>query len=384
METATRGQQDVKISPCTVRGQPRFKIELGTGSNRKRQFCKTQAEAELALDAARKDQAQLGRAWALLSAREKVEVMRILEEIHDAGRTLAGVWEQAQAVPNAPKTVKTLGEAVQETIQAKRALGRREDYLDGLELYLKAFVRGREATPVQSIGMEHIEAWFTARNEAPETRRSNQGRLSAMFDYCWRKYYIPENPCKRIEAPSIDKEAPVCLSVKQVDSSLCWVHANEPRFLGWLVLTLIVGLRPKAEADKIPWNKINLSRGRIRIDAKGTKTRQFRIIDLSLAPNAVAWLKRAKKIGSPLPLPRVTRRRYLRKLRDHLGFKRWPQSILRKTAASFLMAKHQDAGKIADFLGNSAGVLLKTYRVLKEREDAEKFYRLMPKKTNHP
>jgi hypothetical protein len=64
--------------------------------------------------------------------------------------------------------------------------------------------------------------------------------------------------------------------------------------------------------------------------------------------------------------------------------KRWPQDVLRHTAASNLLAHHQDVGKVAAFLGNSAGILLTHYKALVEKEDAEKFMKLMPRKRHQP
>jgi len=89
------------------------------------------------------------------------------------------------------------------------------------------------------------------------------------------------------------------------------------------------------------------------------------------------------EIKSPLKLSHVTRRRYLRALREFLGFKRWPQDILRHTAASNLLAFHQDAGKVASFLGHSAGTLLRNYKALIFKEDAEKWMNLSPRKRHH-
>jgi hypothetical protein len=52
----------------------------------------------------------------------------------------------------------------------------------------------------------------------------------------------------------------------------------------------------------------------------------------------------------------------------------WHQDILRKTAASFLMAKYQDAQKVSEWLGNSPNILKKHYRNLKTPEEAALFW----------
>jgi hypothetical protein len=137
-------------------------------------------------------------------------------------------------------------------------------------------------------------------------------------------------------------------------------------------------LRPEAEADLLCWSAIDLKNKRIIVEISKVRGYRPRIMDLNLCPEAVEWLRVAKEIGAPLQIRYKTRRFYLVKLRKYLGFKSWLQDILRHTAASNLLAFHQDAAKVSRYLGNSAGTLLKDYAAL-YREDAKKFMRLLPK-----
>ncbi|MCP5523587.1 MAG: hypothetical protein H7A46_18775 [Verrucomicrobiales bacterium] len=61
-------------------------------------------------------------------------------------------------------------------------------------------------------------------------------------------------------------------------------------------------------------------------------------------------------------------------MRDRLGFKAWPQDVLRHTAASQLLALRKDAAAVALELGNSPQVLLTHYRELVTREQAAEFW----------
>lgn len=367
----------MKVVHCTVRGQSRWRFETFTNGKRHRHFFKSEGEARDAMAAIQKDERDIGKGWDFLLARDKSEAMRILDEMKNAGTSLPEVWAHWKATQNLKRSTPcTLKRAVDETLEAKRKANRRETYLKGLELYLDQFSEGRVNDDIGSFTSSKIEAWFSVRNEAPATRRSNLGRLSAMFDLCWRRGYIPENPCWRIEAVSVENGIPKTLTLKQSKDALKWSRKSAKRFLGWLALTLLVGLRPEAEADKISWKEIDLKKKCIRIESAGTKVRSHRIIDLMMCPPALKWLAEAKLIKSPLPLAEVTRRRYLRKLRKKLGFEKWPQDILRHTAASNLLAFHQDAGKVANFLGNSAGTLLRNYKALVYRKDAQKWMRM--------
>ncbi len=154
---------------------------------------------------------------------------------------------------------------------------------------------------------------------------------------------------------------------------LAW--RQEMAFLGWLVLALLAGLRLE-EADRIQWSHINLDTGTVTVDAAASKVRQRRIVHLM--PSAREWMQLALKAKSRLSLSQPTRRRFLRRLRDYLGFKSWPKDVLRHSAASYWLAECQDAAKVALELGNSVGVLLRHYRELVTKEDAERFWEIRP------
>lgn len=91
---------------------------------------------------------------------------------------------------------------------------------------------------------------------------------------------------------------------------------------------------------------------------------------------AASCLTLARNLGSELPLPHVTRRRYLREVRAKLGFEKRPADILRPTCASYLLAHWQGAGRVVAELGPSAGIVLRHYRELVNKEEAARSWRL--------
>jgi len=290
-----------------------------------------------------------------------------------------GTNSTPQHVAHSPGSPR-LKDAITAMLLSKEQSGRRPVYITSLRQYLTQFARGREDTPIAQITLADLERWFSERTEAPSARNSNLGRLSALFDHAWRHGHIPSNPCNRMENIRLETHAPSILTVEQCRKALAWTARNEDRFLAWLVLTLFVGLRPEAEADGMTWEKIDFTYKRIYVDGSNTKVKTHRLIDLKLIPPALEWLTLAKKLNSDLPLVFTARRRYIRRLALYLELPGWTQDILRHTAASYLFAYHQDAGKVATILGNSAGVLLRRYRALVPREVAEKFTAIKPVK----
>lgn len=370
----------MKLVACTIRGKLKWRLDARVNGKGPRPTFDTHAAAVKALADARKQRSAFGKAFDVLPALEKSRVMAMLQEIKLAGLTLDNVLSTVKASPAAPSPGCTLKDALAGCLTEAGANNCRPRHIGNLKWYLSHFIKGRESMDARSIGMPELEQWFADRNEAPRSKNGHISLLSIMFDYCWRKRFIPENPVKRLKRPKIDRGTPPALTRLQQIKSLLWARRRKPNLLAWLVLTQLVGMRPEAEADVIDWGMIDLKRGRIKIDRSKIRHVPHRIIDLTLCPPALAWLRVAKKIKSPLPLTHVTRRRYVRLLRDYLKIKRWPQDILRHTAASNLIAFHQDAGKVAEFMGTSAGVLLRDYKALVYKEDAENAMKLLPKK----
>ncbi len=365
----------MSIRIVTLRGKTKHMVETYSGGKRRRQFFDRMADAEDAAASAERQRRDLGRAWDTMSPRDKAVVMPILDEIAAEGLTLTEVWRLAQEVrKQVAGGSMTLSKAVEALVAAKRQAKRSKRHVGNLEWYLGAFIKGREDKAVTSIGPDDIKAWFAERKESPTSERGHVALLSTLFGFCWRMKWISENPVTRVERVSVARAVPHVFTWRQSARAVLWVRRHKPEFLAWFALCAFCGLRPESEADRVTWDDIDLERGRIIL--RQTKTGRPRVLDLEFCPPALPWLRLANDLGSPLPLTPITRRRYLRKLRTEMRLERWPQDVLRHTAASNLLAHHQDAGKVAAFLGNSAGILLRHYKALVFREDAKKWMEL--------
>ena len=56
----------------------------------------------------------------------------------------------------------------------------------------------------------------------------------------------------------------------------------------------------------------------------------------------------------------------------------WDHDLLRHTAASMLLARDRDAGKVAEQLGHSPAILLRHYRELVSDEAAARYWKVSP------
>gem|GEM_PF-3505302 len=273
-----------------------------------------------------------------------------------------------------------LREAIGKVLAAKRAANLSARYVTSLRQYLAQFSQGREDKQIHEITVEEIESWFSSRNESPFTRRANEGRLSALFEWAVRRGYADRNPCRQLEPMRLIRGTPQILTVEQSEKLLRETFARKPQYAACLVLCLFAGLRPdetvRVNGRGLTWGNIDLERGIVTIDAHTTKTRLRRIVHLE--PSAVEWLKAAQEAGSRLPLAAITRRRAVRYWRGVLNLESWPQDVLRHTAASFLLAKHGDIGRVATELGNSPRILKQHYLELVTPAQAEAFWAIKP------
>lgn len=179
----------MKIRKIDYEGRHRWEVDAGRiAGKRRRFFFNTERAARTKVRQLEAEREQIGRSWAHLSAAERVRVLETLKEIEAAGFTLQQVWTAfSEGKMTAPPPETPLRNAIDELIVAKRAANRRERYLQELERYLNAFAKGREQMPVSSFNLGSLLDWFSSRNEAPATKASNMGKLSALFDFCYRK-----------------------------------------------------------------------------------------------------------------------------------------------------------------------------------------------------
>lgn len=369
----------MKITKTTNHGNPRWRVDFGRiGGKRRVKFFTTKTAAEHAMNMALKARAEVGEHWMELSPKQRANVLMVVGEIEQAGLTIEKVWETFKAEKLRPvETNVTLEAAIKEMLAAKRLANRRPRYIKSLQSYLGLFARGRENLTVDHIKARDIEAWFAGRNEALATQNSNLGRLSALFSFCVRRGYITSNPCDDVDRPYVEHRPPAILTPWQVAKALAYTRRKEPRFLAWLVLAMLCGLRPE-EAGKAKWQNINLEAGTVTVDAAASKVRFRRIVHPKTM--ALAWLDEARKLKAVLPVDHSSRRRFVRRLRSRLGFNKWPQDCLRHTAASYWIADVKDAGKVANELGTSAGILLKHYRELVTSDEADRVWGMVPNK----
>ena len=355
-----------------VHGRLRYALIYGKSGQRKRRVFATKTERDDEAARITAEEKQFGDGWLSLSDTERASLLNAHRRAQEAGISLHALLD-AHNKENTIEAV-TLWEAFDKFIESKKASNRSPRYIESLENYLSLFMKDREHDAVDSIRSSDIERWFDSRGEMGLVKASNLGRLSSYFQFCWRRRFCRENPCARVERPSIDhNKAPVILSLRDAARLLVACQRRTPQFMAWVSLALFAGVRPE-EATDLTWDDINLERGILRVTR--TKTRRRRIVNLSA--QAIAWLKIARLCGGVLPLTRSQKDYHMKCLRGSVGWDKWPQDILRHTAASVMLADTGDPTHVARQLGHSVSVLMATYQEPMERSEAKKYLSIMP------
>ncbi len=197
------------------------------------------------------------------------------------------------------------------------------------------------------------------------SRQTWLNRLSTLFAFAVRRGYLNANPCDRIDRVTVDKRPPLILTPAR---SRLLLRVTSTMMQPYLILGMFAGVWPE-EVEWRDWSQVDLESGTVAVDGK---TRRRRLVKLE--PLAVTELrKHPLRSGSVAPSA-ATIARWRKRARRALGLSRWPQDLLRHTAASYLLALHGDAGKVATMLGNSSGVLLTHYHEPVKNGDCAHFW----------
>jgi integrase len=219
-------------------------------------------------------------------------------------------------------------------------------------------------------------------------RDAETRHLRAAFNFGKPKYLLV-NPADELKLRGIKRRAVETISVAVVKQMLLQALQFDTELLPFLVLGFFCGIRPNGELLKIEWRDIHLNdkNPEVVIRAEVNKTREARFIDLT--PNACAWLQTYLRTlrTPPAPSTRIVPFSFniLRKKREFIWNQareehaKWVPTGMRHTFASCYYAKFESVDNLLKQLGHgSTDMLRKSYKRAVSREEAERFWSIMP------
>jgi integrase len=355
---------------------------------RKRHDTKKAAEKQLATWAA-EDRAA-GDVWLTLPPKEKAEVLTVLGEIEKAGLSVREVWEGFKSAEEGKAAIVpiSLSAAITAAVAEKRAANRRSKYLVELKCAWEQFAGGKGTRPVHEITVPEVKKWIFA-GETAGTRNTRRNRLNTFFKWALKQRHTRRNPVEAVEKITVEYGKAAVFSAAECKRLMDAAWKLDVGAVGELALMVFAGVRP-AETQRLTPEDVDLSRGRVRIEAAAAKLRDRRIVELE--ETALVWLRRAAKrlrrgtkparseaLHGFVSIGKNRRRRLDRIRKEAKLLKVWPHDVLRHTAASHLFLK-LGAAETARRLGHSEGMLFKHYRDVVTPEESKEFWKIAPPK----
>lgn len=265
-------------------------------------------------------------------------------------------------------------------LEQKLKLNRRPTTIRELENKIGRFAKDLDGRQVHTVTATEIEAWLDANTTTASTRNKYKRLLHGFFRFAKRKGYLEQNPVADIESAIEDERQTEIYSVPQVESMLNAAQATAPDTVPVLAIGLFAGLRP-GEIAGLDWADVNLAQRHILVRPETAKKRRRRLVTIS--DNLLAWLSPLHKVEGPISPPDITLRRGRAKILKAAEIARWIPDGLRHSFGSYHVAMHQDAGKTAFEMGHlNTAILYNHYRDLVSKQEAEKYWAIMPQVTS--
>jgi integrase len=386
-------------------GAIRWELDYGlVEGKRKQRFFerKIDAEAEMALEKAKRR--RFGDVSVAFSEEDKARFVVAAERLAVAGLSIEEAVEfilDRRAKVREPIKLKVL---IERALLEKECNSSRPRYVKALRLSWGAFARGREDQPAHTISARDAKDWVLGNGWARKTKVNYYGDLRTLFAWGIERGHLAENPCAaRLNFGPRSEPEIESLSVAQVKALVARAarvptpgEEDHRALLWYVVLGVWCGLR-REEMARLDRSAVDLEQRHVVIGVGAAKTRQRRVVDISA--NAASWLVIGDEERSGTVMPGNFPKRW-RRLREDAGLLnhrlrrgerkrdlaepdpalRWIHNALRHTFASYHYAMHQNGALLRAQMGHGEreDTLLRHYRGLRSRRDAEAFWAIAP------
>lgn len=281
-----------------------------------------------------------------------------------------GELASAAKISPIPFRAVTVADLCNHFILAKDRAGRSENYLSLLIKELRPFAAGRENRPAASVSAAEIEGWVHGQGWSARTVKGRLMTLNNMFAWAVMRGYLPCNPAKGVDMPTLEDAPPGIHTPAQVVAVLEAAKSIDLDAMRCMAVRYFAGLRT-SEAVNLEENEIGDDW--IEVTAAKSKTRRRRLV--TVQPALRAWLA----VGGSLPLRQVNNR--LRAVTAACGVP-WHHNATRHSFVTYHLAEFQNAAKTALEAGHTEQILFNHYREVVKPAVAHEFWAIRPKTTH--
>lgn len=251
----------------------------------------------------------------------------------------------------------------------------------GVRSKLKKFVAtfGREY--IGLITAKQVEDWFHKLPGSKAYANKVRAEVITFFRKAQLWGHLPEGTVAPAKIPvhRVERKEPAIFTPEKAQEVLAKVRLD---CVPYVAIGLFAGLRPfelayPGEHRSLRWEDIDFEKSYIKVRAEvDGKNRIARYVKMS--PNLTEWLlphrKRKGKIAMTRAAVIVSK-----DLRDKGVITSWENDVMRHSFCSYLLAKEQNIGLVAEQAGNSPEMIKKHYRRPLTQEEGEAWFEIRPK-----
>jgi len=374
------GIQTVRVKD---REYKRYVVDHGTiDGKRVRKTFKSMEEAKASIEKTDILKSRIGRMAGKLSDADLRDAATAVDVL--SGRASLEAAARFYVKHNHPDGGKlSTSEAVELFIESRQEKNLRAATVQDYRAKLTPFVRAMNGKPLCHITVATVEKWLRKGKYTPATRAAYLRALSAFFQWATNRKLMVENPAKVVEKPKEDENEVTYLQVEDAEKLLRVASEKYPAIVPYIAIGMFAGLRPseihgyKTEHGPLDWRKINLARKIITIDAKQSKTRDGRKVEMS--DNLVKWLAPYQRNRGPIHYTRSALAGAVREA--GIDF---PKDVLRHTCGTYAYADKRHEGEVAIMLGDTIKTVKEHYiNPMVEKEEATRFWKIKPTKESN-
>tara|TARA_R110002096_G_scaffold273422_2_gene467200 strand:- start:3560 stop:4750 length:1191 start_codon:yes stop_codon:yes gene_type:complete len=334
----------------------------------------------------------------LLTGDDRIAYLNAVEALRPTGVTLS---EAVLSFVSAHKQLKnraTLQEATNfflaqtsHVIVGKSVANAYEGYLqekmsrtgkrnvESVELHVGKFAKSFNSRPIIEITQRQIDSHIRDERKLSGRYFNNaRSQIVTFFGWARTSRFLPEG---KTEAEKVAKDSEIQEAVKifEPEKFQAFLGSLRPDLIPYVALSAFAGLRP-SEAARLGWDEINWENDYIEIKASvARKTLRDRFVPL--LPGLKTLLRRFQKTNGLVvkwKAPRYLLADEVKKMKEEGALDEWPPDVLRHSFASYRLSILEDKNKLANEMGNSPQVILKNYRRPVSKQEARKWFSILP------
>ena len=368
-----------------VNGHPIYswRVRYPEGGERRQKLTKTKREAQEFADAKRLELEQLGSRHAEITDAERravhafrelmlnkpahMESVSLDDVVKAHGKSMERRFE--------PLTVEVVTDKLLSMLKAE---GKSQTHIQTLSSRLKRFLWEYGDRLASSITTEIVDDYLMHLKLGAQTKKHHRVALMQVFKHAIKLKSADANPVEDAMKPKVIRSEAGVLKPDEVARLL---SSAEDYILPALAIHFFAGLR-RTEVERLDWSEIKLDERVIEIKSEKAKGARRRLVPIS--DNLYEWIAPLSKHEGAVIRSEYFYRKGTTNARKKAGVDVYPHNSGRHSYASYHLAKHENAPKLAMNLGHpDATMLYNHYRALVTPKSADTYWSIKPQQLDN-